>query len=369
VGSLFPNAGVQPLPIHCRVAGNFHDADSLPVVVEVFVNGSPVGTGAPLSPVVVQSLSSGGAPIPGVYHVDTNLSSLSGGDILELVAEASIGGLVQRIRQIFKVYESVSGPAPVVDPLLSLGDDFDDSSIDPEWDVDPSTGVVVEDSNGLVFRPADEPFNGSNAAWGNDTTGPIVSKEVTGDFRVTATARITNIANDGLPPLGGFDFLLAGLIVRDPSSPLVNSFHAAIGSFNNAFTAEVKSTDDDQSTNYADDALTSGATTGVDTPGFEIVPATGATFIEATFRICRVGQLFTANISFDGGASWSMTQSLDRGSGIPHPGGVAAAVPFGATVDVGMMAYNARTSPADFEAQFQEISYETIGAGFASACT
>ena len=121
-------------------------------------------------------------------------------------------------------------------------------------------------------------------------------------------------------------------------------------------------------------ATEGGIANGIDSPAYEITPPGGTTELVATVRVCRVGQVFTAHISYDGGLTWPISQSVDRAttvpydSGSPAPGSPGGPTPMPSTVNVGLMAYNSFANPADFQARFDDISFETLGGGFAPSC-
>lgn len=73
-------------------SGSLVDADALPVVSEVFVNG--VAVALPV-PAIAQALDTGSVPITGTYFLSTDTSTLSAEDQVIVTFTATVGGLVR----------------------------------------------------------------------------------------------------------------------------------------------------------------------------------------------------------------------------------------------------------------------------------
>ena len=356
-----PRVSRYALPLSVRVAGRFAAPDAPPRVDAVRVGELDLGP-AGLGAAVQQVTDANGVPRPGVYAVMVTTSGLDPGARVEVHASALVFGTRRMARWSFiaagEEDDDFTGhaiPELLLDPLAALSDGFDDAALDPSWTVVPEQAAIEETGEGLVIAPVDN--SGTGRAWGGDERGPLLAKLVTGDFRASVDIEVGNAAGDGLPPQASVRFYLGGLIVLDPRLDRVDAVDVGIGSWNGALSAEAKSTAADQSTLYAANALSGPGTTGIDTPAFELTPAPGATRLHARLRLCRHGQVFGAHVSFDGGASWPLTQSFDR-AGAPMPDEVL----------VGVMAYSAFANPSDFRAVFTGFSLQTLGPGFAASC-
>jgi hypothetical protein len=106
------------------------------------------------------------------------------------------------------------------DPLASFDDEFDGDlsswSVHHPWDAD--YGV----SNGqLVVEPH------ANTVWYAGSEAFHLNKAIPGNFKMSAHVQVTNLA--GGPAAPGDPYRIGGIMVRDPLSPDVNSYHMGIG--------------------------------------------------------------------------------------------------------------------------------------------
>ena len=340
--------GPTTLPLATRSLRRFAAADALPVVVALLVNSTDATATVPHAVAACTDL--GASPIAGLYRVTVDTSAVDVGSKVDVIARAELAGRPIDVAWSWVVGEGefVDEP-PVVapDPLASLSDDFDDLSLDPSWTVVPELATVEENANGLVIWPVDN--SGTGRSWGATERGPIVYKPVTGDFEVLTDVVVTNDAGDGLPPLGSVEFHMGGLIILDPRLDQVDAIDCGVGMWNNSYSFQTKNTIAGATTLYANNALSGGGTTGIDTPAYEIAPAGGATSISARLRLTREGQVFNAHVSYDGGSSWAHSRTWDR-----------TASPLPAEVHVGPMAYSAFTVPTDFQARFDACTFATL---------
>lgn len=340
--------GPIALPLATRSVRRFVSADALPVVVALLVNHVDAAGTVPNS--VAQCTDLGATPIPGLYRVNVDTSAVALGSRIDVLARATLAGRVVDIEWSWVVGEGEFADAPpnYSEPLEALNDDFDDNTVDPSWTVSADGATIVENANGLVFFPPDG--GGAGNSWGGAERGPVIYKAVTGDFRVTIDVQITNDAGDGLPPAQANRFHMGGVMVLDPRVDQVDAIDCGIGMWNNDYTFQTKTTVAGATTLYASSALSGTGTTGVDTPEYEIVPGGGATSLSARLRISRVGQLFTVDVSYDGGGTIAHDRAYDR-----------TANPMPAEILVGPMAYSAFAAAPDFQARFPNgITFESL---------
>lgn len=337
------------MPLATRSVRRFVSADGLPVVVALLVNHVDATATVPHS--VSQSTDAGAQPIPGLYRVNVDTTAVALGSRVDVLARATLAGRVVDIEWSWIVgdgeFEDVP-PVAAPDPLAALNDDFADGVIDPSWTVSADTATILENANGLVFFTPDN--TGTGRSWGGDERGPIVYKPVSGDFRATAEVVITNDAGDALPPLQGIRFHMAGIMALDPRVDQVDAVDLGIGSWNGVYSFQTKSTVADATTLYAANALSGNGTTGIDTPAYEFAPLGSPATYSALVRLAREGQVFTVDVSYDGGSSIAHSRVWDR-----------SANPMPAELHVGPMAYSAFAAPADFQARFPTgITFETL---------
>jgi len=117
-----------------------------------------------------------------------------------------------------------------VDPLAGLSDDFEDASTLADWamlsdvegggpfhdmiDIDTSVaGALVIDPNNFVDPTL--PSGPTGSGWFDDYQGPLLFKEVTGDFVVVAHIQMGTTTNSNTAPTG--DYNSGGFIVRAPA--------------------------------------------------------------------------------------------------------------------------------------------------------
>ncbi len=203
--------------------------------------------------------------------------------------------------------------------LVGFDDTFGGSSLDPSWTVLHPSLVTIDVSGGaLHLTPA---ATGAPNIWFNDGEGPLVYKELTGDFDVSAVLSTRDPAIPANPPPP--QYRLAGILARDPASTPVssNTVHVALGAgaTGQGTCYEYKSTDDSVST---------WAATPTASPDGEVRLRRAGTTVEMYWRPDSV-------------SAWLMIQSFVR-----------ADLP--ATLQVGPMIYSVE-SPASIVAHFDEI--------------
>jgi hypothetical protein len=202
----------------------------------------------------------------------------------------------------------------------SLDDDFSGSSLDPSWSVLHPDRVTISVSGGaLHLTPT---ATGGGNVWYQAGEGPLVYKEVTGDFDVATTITVRDPGNTSNPPPP--EYRLAGILARDASAAPVNTVHVALGAGSNVQGTcyEYKSTDDSNSTWLA-------------------TPTASAS---AQLRLRRSGTTVEMYWRATSGDTWTMIYSVAR-----------ADLP--AALQVGPMIYSV-DSPALIEALFDDIVFQ-----------
>jgi len=281
--------------------------------------------------------------------VTKDVTSIDGGSVIAADAEPlTLGRLCYKLRcaastvapQVvadqfgtrtisrFKAFELCT-PATIVAPTTttttmpdSRDDTFDGSMLDPEWSVlHPSLVTISVSGGALHLTPT---ATGAPDIWFNSGEGPLVYKEVTGDFVVQATLTTRDPAMTANPPPP--QYRLAGILARDPSSTPAssNTVHVAIGagSSGQGTSYEYKSTDD---------SVSDWAATPTASPSGQV-------------RLRRTGATIDMSWRPDALASWTVIQTFNRPD-LP------------ATLQVGPMVYSVE-APASIEALFDDIDFE-----------
>ena len=165
--------------------------------------------------------------------------------------------------------------------------------------------------------------SGAAATWFNNDEGPLVYREVTGDFTATCVIRCVDPNNPSQDPPG--NYRLAGLLARDPTttSGNRNSVHVAVGA--GAGGAPVAAED---------------KTTTASNSSFLLYPITRA---EGELRITRQGSLMSLYYRPLGSVAWQLLRAHD------HP-------EFPARLQVGPMAYS-NSNPVRIRAFFDEVRF------------
>ncbi|MCE9596137.1 MAG: hypothetical protein K8S98_18260 [Planctomycetes bacterium] len=194
--------------------------------------------------------------------------------------------------------------------LLALSDDFEGAQIASAWLYDnPSLAQFAQGGGALSITPT---ASGLTSIWFDDSEGPLIYKQVTGDFTVRATLHARDTVAPNAPPPQ--PYRLGGLLVRNPngSSGDLDWVHVAIGGGDASvpIAVEDKTTVDSSS-------------------DFVLHPLLTA---DAEVRIRRRGVDFELHWRPIGTTTWTALRVHHRPD-LP------------ATVDVGLMAYSASTPP------------------------
>ncbi len=166
-------------------------------------------------------------------------------------------------------------------PMVDQGDEFDGDL--SQWTIEhPQTAAVTMNGEQLVMEPA------ASTQWYGADEALHINQAVSGDFAMTSLVTVTSL--DGGPVVPGGPYRIGGLMIRNPESVDVDSYHLGIGNMNtDSMNVTSKSTDDSQSSVGIQDW--SGDT--------------------AELRICRVGDTVQGLIRLPG-QDWSLVDSVTR---------------------------------------------------------
>lgn len=221
---------------------------------------------------------------------------------------------------------------PSTDPLADLDDDFSQPPVSSDWIVfNAPMFTYAIDAGQLVMEPLDDPCSSwPYCVWFNNDNGPMLYKNVAGDFVISASVQARSASNPSQPPPPDFHF--AGLIARDPASDasqLENYVFTVMGDRGGYLTNEVKST--------------------VDGSSNVVGPNEGITTADADLRLCRVGQRFLLyNRPYGSSQAWELEHTWDRANN-----------PLGDTLQVGLIAYN-YSNLVDILGRFDDVTFRTV---------
>jgi hypothetical protein len=163
--------------------------------------------------------------------------------------------------------------------------------------------------------------------WFNADKGVLFYRDVTGDFRATATVRTSKASDPSAPPGGDGSVQLAGLMART-EVPAENSVFIATGSLGSSTGLETKTTESSRSI-YIQRGLPTGG--------------------DAELRLCRIGSTFLLWWRHvDSDEDWTHMSTLDR-KDMP------------ATLQVGVNIYT--DGVPDIVARFESLKIEPIPGG------
>ena len=163
--------------------------------------------------------------------------------------------------------------------------------------------------------------------WFNADKGVLFYRDVTGDFRATATVRTSKASDPSAPPGGDGSVQLAGLMART-EVPAENSVFIASGSLGSSTGLETKTTESSRSI-YIQRGLPTGG--------------------DAELRLCRIGSTFLLWWRHvDSGEDWTHMSTLDR-KDMP------------ATLQIGANIYT--DGVPDVVARFENLKIEPIPGG------
>ncbi len=166
-----------------------------------------------------------------------------------------------------------------------------------------------------------------SALWFNDRKGVLFYREVSGDFRATATVRTAKASDPSAAPGQDGTVQLAGLMART-ADPTENYVFIVSGSIGTSTGLETKTTESSQSI-YIQRGLPTGG--------------------DAELRLCRIGSTFYLWWRHvDSNEDWTHMSTLDRKDMPP-------------TLEVGANIYT--DARPDIVARFEHLTIERIAAG------
>ncbi len=229
----------------------------------------------------------------------------------------TVTGLSGDINIVYHAVACGDGLEPSIDPLSLLTDEFLVDGDLTGWDVrNPELASAVVSEGVLELEPV------GNTIWYNDLEAVHVSRTVTGDFSMTTSIEVTDLA--GGTTAGGNVFRFGGLLLRDPAgSP--STYHAGIGHGSQGSVISVSQVTQDGTTTYQGTILWESDV--------------------AELRVCRVGTDITTLIRLPD-EPWTQIDGLNN-------------VDLPATVNAGPMA-GAYASDPDLRASFDWVQFQTV---------
>jgi hypothetical protein len=203
-------------------------------------------------------------------------------------------------------------PAPTATPIPGFED----------WQVINPQGVRISvDSAGLVLNLI------GSLLWFNEDRGVLLYRNVSGDFRATATVRTWKASDPSAAPGQDGTIQLAGLMART-QSPAENYVFIVSGSIGRSTGFETKTTASGQSI-YVQRGLPTGG--------------------DAELRLCRVGSTFLLSWRHvDSSEAWTLMSTFERRD-MPD------------TLQVGANIYT--DGVPDIEARFEHLTVEPLASG------
>jgi len=188
----------------------------------------------------------------------------------------TVTGLSGDIHVVYHALACGTGVEANADPLAVLTDEFVDDGEPVGWTQHrPQDADVSVEGGALILEPH------GNTSWYATDQAVQVYKTVSGNFAATTAVQVTNFSGGPVAP--GEPYRIGGIMLRDPTSELPNTYHLGIGNMNEpGVTFVSKSTDE-----------------GSSTVGTQ--PWAGT---EAELRICRVGADVQSFIRLEG-EPWS----------------------------------------------------------------
>ena len=210
--------------------------------------------------------------------------------------------------------QAATGPEPPATPIPGFAD----------WQLlNPNAVNVSVEGGALVLDLV------RSALWYNDRQGVLFYREVSGDFRATATVRTAKASDPSAAPGQDGTVQLAGLMART-DGPAENYVFIVSGSIGTSTGLETKTTESSNSI-YIQRGLPTGG--------------------DAELRLCRIGSTFYLWWRHvDTNEDWTHMSTLDRKDMPP-------------TLEVGANIYT--DARPDIVARFEHLTIERIAAGAA----
>lgn len=302
-------------------------AQALPPGALTFLAASVVGTGS--GPCYLPGATGCINLLPPVYNVGSRLTDANGSATWALPVPAGLPPVPLHTQAIAATAPTgalqITTTPPVsatITTIAAFSQTFEGAPLDPAWStLNPQLATIDQTGGALVIEPH---TGGGLDFWFNDGEGVYVRRAITGDFTATAIVHAHTPGDLTTPP--AINYRLGGLLVRDPAQTAPNTHewaHIATG----AGTASTPSAVENKTTNNSNSSFQ--------------LHATPSTRLE--LRIQRRGQMINEFWRPVGGTTWTQLASY------PHPG-------FGATLEVGMMAYSSNASP-NVVARFESLTF------------
>jgi len=248
------------------------------------------------------------------------MSQLTGRSIVALAAALSLSACGPDVPSATPVQPTATNvasppsPAPTSSPVPGFGD----------WQlINPQAVHVSVDGGALMLDLV------GSALWFNADKGVLFYREVTGDFRATATVRTSKASDPSAPPGQDGTVQLAGLMART-EVPAENYVFIVSGSIGSSTGLETKTTESSRSI-YIQRGLPTGG--------------------DAELRLCRIGSTFYLWWRhLDSTEDWTHMSTLDR-KDMP------------ATLQVGANIYT--DGVPDIVARFEGLTIEPLAPGAA----
>ena len=205
--------------------------------------------------------------------------------------------------------------------LSMLSDDFEDGSLDPAWTVFRDSIVDIEESAGaLGLTPSQMQL------WFNQLQASFVYKNVSGNFKVTATVRPRQASAPTVSPSGTFEMggLMARKAVAEGAGSEEDYVFVTVGYDGTEMVVETKGTND----------------------GLSLFTTTGWGAMDAELRLCRVGDQFWLYKRPEGQPAWIQATTYVRPD-MP------------ATIQLGPLVCANEASP-DLLVLFDEVTYGDV---------
>lgn len=209
--------------------------------------------------------------------------------------------------------------------IKSLSDEFDDAKTMQNWKVYNREHLkTFEVKDGKLILEPDAKVD--RIAWYMDDTGPLIYKQVTGNFLVEVKVKVGSIKEPNRAPYGSFNS--AGMVIRDPASEYKNQnwIMYNFGNQDMGFGREAKTTSDSES--------------------YLSIDSAPSKFNSGKLRFCRVGSTFYLYHWMENEKEWiaeEASEEFERGD-LPK------------IVDVGII-INASGKPKEIRAEFDYVRF------------
>ena len=213
--------------------------------------------------------------------------------------------------------------------LTTLSDEFSTADSIKQWKIynrEHLKTFEVQDGK-LVLEPNAKV---SRIAWYMDDTGPLVYKQITGNFLAEIKLEVSSMKEPDRAPYGSFNS--AGFVVRDPASKDgdQNWIMYNFGQQYMGFGREAKTTDRSDSVLSIYDAP--------------------AKHNSGKLRVCRIGSTFYMYHWMENESAWNAEEAAEEFEREDLP----------QAVDVGMI-INASGTPKETRAEFDYIKFSEVG--------